>query len=531
MTALGPQLRVSCLFSPVRGPWLASGALQTMPPWSPVPPKSQARPPKTASVSSLDPSSVAGSEVMLNKLKRHQIQVLRRAGHTLDEVAKLAGVSQKSVQRVSAEVPIATLEEPHHRIGRPSKAEPFRQLVVREIAKQPDVLSVELLRRARLEQYSGGKSALYELIREIRPHKPRQIVRFEGLPGEFTQHDFGHVDVRFIDGTHLRVHFFGSRLKYSRWVEVSLVPNERAETLVRTMVDHFTRIGGIPLLAVFDRPKTIAKKWGKDGQVTEWNPTFAGVALDLGLGVELCWPYSPEQKGSVENLVKWVKGSFFKQRRFLDWADLERQLSEWLHEVNTLRPSRATNVIPAQRLLEEKPRLRPLKVSSEELALRIPVVVGPTAMVIHDGHLYSMDPESIGIPGTLYLYKERVRIVAGRYRAEHPRQFEPSGRSILPEHRAAHVAAVSGKRAQRYQKREQLLALGPIALEYLTELTHRRPKVWIRDVDRLHELLLTHGEGPVRTAMERGVAEHLYGAEYVAHFLLPQMPLFEKGAP
>jgi len=519
------------LFSPNRGPWLASGATEIMPPWSRVPPKSRGKRSGGASLSSLDPRSVAGSEVMLNKLKRHQVQVLRSAGHTLDEVAKLTGVSSKSVQRISDEAPITTLEESQHRIGRPSKAEPFRQTLVREIAKEPDLLSVELLRRARLEGYSGGKSALYDLIREIRPHKPRQIVRFEGLPGEFTQHDFGHVDVRFIDGAKLRVHFFASRLKYSRWAEVSLVPNEKAETLVRAMVDHFTRMGGIPLLAVFDRPKTIAKKWGKDGEVTEWNPTFAGVALDLGLGIELCWPYSPEQKGSVENLVKWVKGSFFKQRRFLDQADLERQLTEWLQEVNTQRANRTTKVIPASRLLEEKPRLRPLKVSSEDLALRIPMVVGPTAMVSHEGHLYSMDPESIGIPATLHLYKTRVRIVAGRFQAEHPRQFEPSARSILPEHRAAHVAAVSGKRAKRYQKREQLLALGPIALEYLTELTHRRPKVWIRDVDRLHELLLTHGEGPVRLALERGVAEHLYGVEYVAHFLFPQMPLFQPGVP
>jgi hypothetical protein len=39
---------------------------------------------------------------------------------------------------------------------------------------------------------------------------------------------------------------------------------------------------------VFDRPKTVALRWGRDDQVTEWNPTFAGVALDVGLGVELC---------------------------------------------------------------------------------------------------------------------------------------------------------------------------------------------------------------------------------------------------
>ena len=31
-------------------------------------------------------------------------------------------------------------------------------------------------------------------------------------------------------------------------------------------------------------------------QVTEWNALFAGVALDLGLGVEVCWPYRPQEK-------------------------------------------------------------------------------------------------------------------------------------------------------------------------------------------------------------------------------------------
>ena len=127
---------------------------------------------------------------------------------------------------------------------------------------------------------------------------------------------------------------------------MSLVENEQVEALVRAMVDHFAAWGGVPLVSVFDRPKTIALKWTKDGVVTEWNATFAGVALDLGVGVELCWPYSPEQKGAVENLVGWVKGSFFKRRRFVDEADLHQQLTEWHDDVNTKRPSRATRVIP-----------------------------------------------------------------------------------------------------------------------------------------------------------------------------------------
>ncbi len=151
---------------------------------------------------------------------------------------------------------------------------------------------------------------------------------------------------------------------------------------MRTLVDHLAAFGGIPLVAVFDRPKTTALSWGRDGVVTEWNPTFAGVVLDLGLGVEVCWPYRPQEKGAVENLVGWVKGSFFRQRRFLDREDLERQLREWLTEANTVRPSRATGVPPLARMAEERARLRPLRVPPADLTLRIPVGVGPTGVVM-----------------------------------------------------------------------------------------------------------------------------------------------------
>jgi hypothetical protein len=166
------------------------------------------------------------------------------------------------------------------------------------------------------------------------------------------------------------------------------------------------------------------------------------------------------------------------------------QLSEWHHQVNHLRPCRATGIIPAVRLEQEKPRLRPLKIAPDELALRIPVCIGPTGYVVYDGHAYSMPPDSIGIPGTLYLYRDRVRITAGRYQATHARRFgEDKTASTLPEHRAQRVAAVSGKRAKRYVKREHLIGLGAEALSYLTEVVHRRPRVWLRDVERLHCLL------------------------------------------
>jgi hypothetical protein len=162
-----------------------------------------------------------------------------------------------------------------------------------------------------------------------------------------------------------------------------------------------------------------------------------------------------------------------------------------------------------------------LKVQPEQLALRIPVYVGPTGTVLHDGHAYSMPPEAISMPATLYLYGQRVRIVAGRYEAEHPRKCSAQESSWLPEHRAAMVAAVSGKRGKRYLKRQQLLELGEPAIRYLTEIVHRRPRQWFEDVDRLHQLLQSHGSEVLRRAMEEGLKQQIFGAFYVERSLQP----------
>ncbi|MEP6496065.1 MAG: IS21 family transposase [bacterium] len=471
-------------------------------------------------------------------LKRHAIQVLRHAGHTLDEIVTLVAVGKRTVQRVVDEPMITDQsagtgerESPPRSIGRPSKAEAYRGLVTTLLMAEPHLLSVELLRRAKLAGYGGAKTALYELVRDVRVVTPRPVIRFEGLPGEFTQHDFGEVIVAFLNGTKRRVHFFASRLKYSRWAEVTLVPNQQVETLARTLVDHFAALGGISLLAVFDRPKTVALSWQKNGEVTEWNPIFAGVVLDLGLGIEVCWPHAPQQKGAIENVVGWVKGSFFKQRRFLDDEDLQQQLAEWLVEVNTVRPSRATGVIPAVRRAEELPRLRPLKVTPAALALRVPIVVGATAYVTHDTHRYSMPPDAIGLSGTLYLHRDTVRIVAGRFDASHARLVEPNAIATLPAHRTQQVAAVSGKRGKRYLERQHLLELGPVVHEYLTELTHRRPRIWVQDVERMHALLQVHGVAATRAAFAHGLDARVFGAEYIAHYLAARQPILPLTHP
>jgi transposase len=459
---------------------------------------------------------------MLPLLVRHEIQVLRRAGHTQPDVAKRCDVSVRQVRRVEAEPPIeetddTALRQGRH-VGRPKVAEPFRDFVVKQLQKDSELITLELLRQARDNGYKSSKSAFYELVASIRPASTQPLVRFEGLPGEFSQHDFGQVEVRFVDGLRKRYHFFGSRLKYSRFAQVTLTQDESVESLLRPLVAHFAAFGGVPLLAVFDRPSTVVLPRPKDEPV-QYNPTFAQAMMELGVGVELCAPRSGNQKGSVERLVGWVKNSFFKARRFLDEEDLRRQLDEWIVEVNTRIVCRATGEIPMARMDKERARLRPLRTTPDSLALRFPVMVGPTGMVQHDGGRYSMPPEAIHLSGTLYLYQDRVRIVCGRFEAEHVRRYSADPPSVLPEHRAETLAKVCGERGQRYFMREQLLQLGADAEVVLTEIVHRRPKDWVAEVARLFDLLQLHGDTAMRCAFRAAHSLGTYTSRAVAELL------------
>lgn len=453
--------------------------------------------------------NTAQAEEMLSLLKRHEIQVLLRAGHSHREVAEQTGVSRKSVARVKREGPVASADDQRERrerqIGRPSKATPFAERVRAWLVEEPELPTQELLRRANEAGYAGHKSAFYALVAGVRPPRATPIVRFEGLPGEFSQHDFGHVDVTFVDGTKKRVHFFASRLKYSRFVCVTLVDNEKTETIVRCLARDFVAFGGLPLMAVFDRPRTIVKKAGKGRDVDEFNATFAQAIIDIGVGVEMCAPRSGNQKGSVERLVGWVKSSFFKPRKFQDDADLRAQLVAWQLEANTKTPSRATKMIPETRRQEELARLRPIKVFPEKLALRIPIFVGPTAEVVFEGATYSMPPNATHVAGTLFLYEDQLHVVAGRFDAWHRRRGKNEPPAPLPEHRAAKLAAVHGTRAKLYEKRQQILNLGVDALTLLTEITHREPKLAVRRVEELYDLLEARGDDAMREAIGRAV--------------------------
>jgi len=398
-------------------------------------------------------------------IKRHEVQVLLDAGFSDRQVAKKTGISKRSVTRIAQEPAVEGIDEAEvaaeRRIGQPSVAGELRAAAEEILEEEWELPTIEILHRLRLRGYEGGKSAVYELVKSLQDPVPsRVMVRFEGLPGGFAGFDFGTVRAGYLSGEIERIHFAAYRLKYSRWVHVEVVPKKQIEPLSRSLVRAFEASEGLPLSVVFDNPKTVVLHPKKTPVV--WNRTIAQLTVDFGFGIELCKPGRANQKCSLANLVGWVKGSFFKVRRFQDRADRLAQLTAWLPEVNDERPNRATGEIPAG-----------------------------------------------SAPGGA-----EAAPTAGRHEATHPR-FPKEDLSYPPDLRARHLASVSGKWGRLYFQSQRLLELGPVAEHFLIELIHQRPRTWKGDVEALYNLLERVGEKALLEALQAALLRGLVGGEYV----------------
>jgi hypothetical protein len=84
-------------------------------------------------------------------LKRHEIEILLKAGHSKIEMARLAGVSLSSVKRIAEEDSVVQVDDAaervQRRIGRPSIVGDFRKVVVEILQQKADLPSLEIVQK------------------------------------------------------------------------------------------------------------------------------------------------------------------------------------------------------------------------------------------------------------------------------------------------------------------------------------------------------------------------------------------------
>lgn len=460
----------------------------------------------------------------MTRLKVHN---MAQGGTAQADISAICGVPIRSVQRIVAEaVPtrddvIAGELPGARRRGRPPKADATTIARIKEIfadEKNAHLNAMEVLRRAKGWGYTGGRSQMAVLVKSLRP-VPRKdpLVMYDGLPGEYAQFDFGEVYIDFVRGGRRRVQFFAGRLKYSRMMHVVLVPNQCSETVVRALIACLVVFGGSPLQWVFDNAKSMrTSAFGVTPVVLHRH--LAQLVAEYNVVATFCAPRQGQQKATVERLVGFAKNSFFRQRSFLDDADLQAQLDEWLHDSNHVRPCDATDVIPAVRLEREAPWLaqRPVQVTPEEWAMAASATVTPMGTIRLMGTSYSASETKLGAPATIAIRKDRIDIDVRGDRCTHVRRDGTGGVHRLPEHRTSMLAALHGHRRVTTFRRQCLLELGPPAEDFLEQLVHAEPcGRWEQPCHELFDLLRDHGDDRMTAAFSRCVRQRRFTVDAV----------------
>jgi transposase len=464
---------------------------------------------------------------MLRQMERSTIQWMAKQGKSVRQIAQEMGRNRRTVARVLGEPVVPT---PARRQRR-SQVDPYRAQIAAWIGEGlTAVRMLELARSDAAQPYTGSRSQFGEMVRRVRRALEQAQaavevpIRFEGLPGEYLQVDWGEVRAfPFTQQVPATRYFLACRLKYSRWSWLRWTTDMRQETLARGLVECLGTLGWVPWVLVFDNMKTVTSGRDAAGQPI-WTAALLQLAGECGFHPQACDPGAGNQKGSVEALVKWVKGSFLPGRSFADDADLVAQSAQWQETANT-RPNAATGVPPHERLAEEAAKGGMLPATARDYGLFLHGPVSAEALVAVLGNRYSVPVTHVGAPVTVRVHHDRVRLWRdGTLVAEHRRL--PDGarqRGVDPSHFAPLFPRKP--RAQAMLYREVLLGLGGRAPAFLALLSQRQRARLREEILAVYALYERYGADDLRAAMALAEEAHAYSADALALLLAAPHPV------
>lgn len=217
----------------------------------------------------------------------------------------------------------------------------------------------------------------------------RLYIPVEDLPlGKQMQLDFGELEIT----SGQRIYIFGVVLSASRFKYVAVQKRPfKTIDVINHLLDSFEIIGGVPDQLVIDQDKVMVVK-ENSGDIA-YTKEFLDFKSEMGFTMYVCRKADPESKGKVENLIKFVKTSFFSARSFNSFEEIPTALTAWLSRRANGKICQATGMIPADVLEKERPFLNPLKSSiyrKESILMREPRDVNGKSMISVGASLYSV---------------------------------------------------------------------------------------------------------------------------------------------
>jgi hypothetical protein len=302
------------------------------------------------------------------KLSMYQkVKNYKDAGCTLKEIASRTGLDVKTIKKYS-KMTLEQYQEYYASFHLRVKCFDQYEAEIINIFKNSNIQKVSAAAiYDRLEEKHGVLPASERSFRSYfaylrtsgklqqEPHRLYEPV--DPLPmGRQMQLDFG--EYRMKDGQKyyiLAAILSASRCRYVKLFDRPLTTRD----LIKGLCDCFTYYGGMPHEICIDQDRLMVVDENKGDVIL--TREFQQYRDEMGFDLYVCRKADPESKGKVENLVNFVKRSFFSTRSFSDLEEARERLIKWLARRANGKKCAATGRQPYEHLNEERRHLKSLR--------------------------------------------------------------------------------------------------------------------------------------------------------------------------
>ena len=451
------------------------------------------------------------------------IHRLKDEGYSTRKIGRLLGVGRNTVIRY--------LKHPekvfHTRKKRISKLDDYKPFILECLQKDPTVGAPVILEKVKNQGYKGGVTILRDYLKETRGRiKIRKaFVRLEARPGEEIQIDWGHFGAIAYGNTKRKLSALAVIESYSRMLYVEFTHSQKQEVLHSCLFNAFKYFGGTPETVLVDNMVTAVID--RQGRLIRFNDSFLDFLRPFHIVPKACNIRAPNEKGKIENSIKYLRGNFMPLREFNDLTDLQTQVLDWLDQVANIRNHQTTGEAPKERF--KSVGLSPLPpLINEPIETESPLVHKDFAIKF-DGNSYTTPFWTINRKLTLkadqhtiWIYHKEKQICS------YPRCWERKKRIENP----THVEQVKKLKRRQWESKEIacFASLGEEFREYLEVLPNSHLSLK-KQVLSLLFLKDQYGVKSLSWAILKALKYKAYGADYIENILNQEMIPITKHPP
>ncbi len=450
---------------------------------------------------------------MISRRTVFEIHQLQAKGFSCRSIARQLQISRDTVAKYLADPTPVT----RTRIKKPSKLDPYRELIEKMLEKCPDVKAPVVLQRIREKGFDGEITIVRGMLRKLRGKtKNRQpFIRFESQPGEQMQIDWGHMGTLSYGGNKRKLYALAVLEGHSRMLYVFFSHSQQQEYLHQGLLEAFTYFNGLPKEVLVDNMLTAVTE--RVGSIIRFNEAFLEFLGRFSIAPRACTVRMPQEKGKVENAIKYIRQNFLPLRQFTDLADVQQQMRHWLDKVANVRKHYTTGQRPVDRLQG----LRPLPDLLPDCRQVCSLLVHKDFGVRFDTNVYTVPPWAIGKHVTLKADTTQVSVYfKDRLITCHARCWDRRQRIELDIHKEQ-VKKIR-KKLLRDRQIILFLSLGEVALQYLQQLTDSGLPIR-KNINHLLTLQDEYGDTSLLYGMKKALEKKLYGADYIRNILYQEM--------